>query len=137
MRCPKPYALATSHARSSAIECTVASGASRVQPVRAVRAVGNGERRRAGVSRELDVVRRVADHQRFVRRDADPIHQPLEHVRMRLGQAFVGAARRREKLAEPLLRERAVETGARLARRDGEQEAGAPQARPAIRARPA
>ena len=52
------------------------------------------------------------------------IHQPLEHVRMRLGQAFVGAARRREKLAEPLLRERAVETGARLARRDGEQEAG-------------
>ncbi len=55
---------------------------------------------------------------------ADPIHQPLEHVRMRLGQAFVGAARRREELAEPLLRERAVETRARLARRDGEQEAG-------------
>ena len=57
--------LAASHSRNSAIECTVASGASRARPSGEWAPYATASARRAGVSRELEIVRRVADHQRL------------------------------------------------------------------------
>jgi len=87
-------------------------GAERAERVRVVSAVSDSERGGACIARELDVVRRVADHQRLVRGGANAFHQLLEHLGMRLGKALVGAARGREHAFEPLLRQSPVETGA-------------------------
>ena len=67
-------------------------------------------------------MRRIPDHQRFDRLDTATVHQSEQHVRVRLGEAFVGAARGDEAVLQALLDKRARETGARLAGRDGQQE---------------
>ena len=66
--CPAAHhAFARSQARSSAIEPTVASGASRASSSSRMRAVRHRDRRGARVARKLQIVRRVADHQRLRR----------------------------------------------------------------------
>ena len=82
-----------------------------------VRAVCHGDARHTSISRKLEIVRRVANHQRLARRRVQPRHQVQQHVRVRLGESLVGTARGMEARDQPALREDAVKSGARLARR--------------------
>ena len=84
-------------------------------------AVPHRYRRGARVARKLQIVGRVADHQRRRCLDAGLVHQVQQHVRVRFRMALVGAACRDEPVGEALLRECAREARATLAGRDREQ----------------
>ena len=94
-----------SHARSSAIECTVASGRSSLQPRRrrARRRRQRTPRRRRFAQARYRASCRRSSASRAARRRPRSI-RCSSISRMRLRKAFVGAARRREGVAEPLLR---------------------------------
>ena len=101
-----------------------------------MRAVAHRQRRHACAQRHLQIVRRVAYHQRRFRFDRQLLHQFLQHGRMRLGMGFVGAARGIEILLQLRRLEHAVQADAGLARGHRQQMASFASARPAFRAFP-
>ena len=82
----------------------------------------------AGVLRHLEIPRRVADHHRRARPDAELVEELEEHLGRRLRGRFVHRARGVEERAEAGF-ELALEPGAALRRRDAEQVAGVGKAR--------
>ena len=110
---------AASHARSSATECTVASGASARETLRPVRAVGDRHGVGAGVARELEVVRRVADHQRA--RRGERAGAPSGAAACPDAASARPSSAQRvawKRAASAFARQRAIEARARLAGRD-------------------
>jgi len=69
--------------------------ASGLNPVRlsSMRAVAYRQCRHACVQRHLQIVDRIAYHQRRFRFDQQLLHQLLQHGWMRFGMGFVGATR--------------------------------------------
>jgi DNA-binding CsgD family transcriptional regulator len=112
------WSMSPREARRSNARSRAASA--RVRRCRAHR--GDGERRGAGVSRELDVRSRVADHQRL-RGDTPTRFISCSSMLDGAWESLIGATRRREETADPVLRERPVAC-ARLAGRDAQHEAG-------------
>jgi hypothetical protein len=101
--------------------CAPRTAARALEGSRLVRAVADAHARRAGVARQLQVVRGVADHQRALGRHAELGHQLLQHQRVRLAGGLVGGARGVEQAVQLRLRQRLVQAAAALAGGHGQQ----------------
>ena len=88
-----------SHGRTQPVVQLARSNARRTAALNAanalvlVRAVADATLARAGVGRELQVVRGVADHQRALGRDAELVHQLEQHPRVAACEAVSSAVR--------------------------------------------
>ena len=85
------------------------------QMVVRMRAVGDSKTSDARILRHQKVVRGIADHQGRFAGNAELCHQFLEHLRMRLGMAFIGTARGLKQRAQPGMIERPFQPKAALA----------------------
>ena len=73
------------------------------------------------MARHLHVITSVPHHQRPARVEAGLFQYVLEHLRMRLGKGFIGAARGTEKMSRTAITQYPIQSTARLAGRHGEQ----------------
>ena len=94
------------------------------QVVVGVRAIGDRKAGHPCVVGHQQIVRSIADHQGACAGHAEFRHQFIEHLRMGLGMAFIGTARRLKKRAQPGVIECPLETHPALARGDRQQVAG-------------
>ena len=93
------------------------------QTFQRLRAIGDGEAADAGIASHLQVIGRVANHERTFRYRSQFIHDFMQHLRMGFREAFVSASAGEKMRMQLGSRHCPIQPAPRLAGRDGKHEA--------------